>query len=164
MTREAFKSLFDEHFDSVRNYIYYRCGDAELATDIAQDTFMRVWEKQLDIIPGNTVGLFYKIAHDMFISRYRKATLDIKFKNSLELEHDKITPEDQMTYNELTSKYEQALSDLSEKQRVVFLMSRSEGLKYNEIAQRLHLSVKAVEKRMSKALAYFKEKLITENL
>ena len=79
------------------------------------------------------------------------------------IEHDEYTPEDQMAYNELHAKYEKALADMSEKQRVVFLMSRSEGLKYNEIAERLQLSVKAAEKRMSKALAYFKEKLLVEN-
>lgn len=163
MTRETFKSLFDEHFDSVRNYIYYRCGDAELATDVAQETFMKVWEKQLDVIPGKSVGLFYKIAHDLFISRYRRSALDTKFKNSLSLDHDNNTPEDVIAYNELQHKYEKALADMSEKQRVVFLMSRTEGLKYQEIADRLQLSIKAVEKRMSKALSYFKEKLLVED-
>lgn len=159
MTQEAFKYLFDKHFDAVRNYLYYRCGDAELATDIAQDTFMRVWEKQLDVLPDKSVGLFYKIANDLFISRHRKINVDAKFKNSLTIDSDEETPESKMTYVELSETYERALADMNEKQRVVFLMSRSEDLRYSEIAERLQLSVKAVEKRMSQALAYFREKL-----
>ena len=48
---------------------------------------------------------------------------------------------------------------MPEKQRTVFLMSRVEDLKYKEIAERLDLSQKAVEKRMSLALAFLKEKI-----
>lgn len=162
MTQKEFKTLFDRHFDAVRNYLYYRCGDAELATDIAQDTFMRVWEKQLDILPDKSAGLFYKIASDLFISRHRKINSDTKFKNSLTIDSDADTPEAKLTYKELKSTYENALAEMNEKQRVVFLMSRTEDLKYSEIAERLQLSVKAVEKRMSQALAYFREKLAVE--
>ncbi|MFB6340725.1 sigma-70 family RNA polymerase sigma factor [Saccharicrinis sp. FJH62] len=161
MSREEFKLIFDKYFDTVRNYIYYRSGDAELATDIAQDTFLRVWEKQLEYIPGKIVGLLYKIASDLFISRYRHDSLQIKFRNSITIDYDENTPENDMAYRELQQKYETALANLSEKQRTVFLMSRNEGLKYHEIAERLDLSVKAVEKRMKIALDYLKENLLT---
>ena len=59
----------------------------------------------------------------------------------------------------MKEKYAKALADLGEKQRTVFLMARMEGLKYHEIAERLNLSVKAVEKRMSIALDFFKKAL-----
>jgi RNA polymerase sigma-70 factor (ECF subfamily) len=48
---------------------------------------------------------------------------------------------------------------MDEKNRVVFLMNRIDDLTYNEIAMNLGLSVKAVEKRMGKALSFLKEKL-----
>lgn len=160
MSRDEFKLIFDRHFDAVRNYIYYRSGDAELATDIAQDTFLKVWEKQFEYIPEKILGLLYKISSDLFISRYRHEALKTKFANSVSLEQVVHTPEDALAYNELQTKYEKALADLNEKQRVVFLMSRNDGLKYYEIADRLGLSVKAVEKRMKIALDYLKEKLL----
>lgn len=160
MTREEFKTLFDRHFKAVRNYIYYRSGDAELATDIAQDTFMRVWEKQLVIEPDKTIGLLFKIASDLFVSSYRRESLSTKFKNSVVLSGTPETPDQRAEYNELSDKYEHALATMGENQRVVFLLSRVEGLKYNEIADQLQLSVKAVEKRMSQALDYFREKLL----
>lgn len=69
------------------------------------------------------------------------------------------SPEKILEYKELKSKYELALSRLSEKQRVVFLMSRTEDFKYSEIAERLNLSVKAVEKRMKNALGFLKKAL-----
>lgn len=159
MTRAQFKDLFDNHFDSVRNYIYYRSGDAEVATDIAQETFLRIWEKQPSSDQNNITGLLYKIARDQFVSQYRKQKVISKFK--LNTKHDiaGISPEDQMMFEELKDRYEIALANLPEKQRSVFLMSRMEQLKYNEIAERLGLSIKAVEKRMNLALAFLRQAL-----
>jgi RNA polymerase sigma factor, sigma-70 family len=159
LTQEEFKILFDKHFDSIRNYIYYRSGDEELATDIAQESFMKVWEKNLPYEEKPNKSLLYKIASDIFISKYRRDKVAQKYLAKLEPSVDKNSPEEQMQYEELKNKYELALSSLSEKQRTVFLMSRNEGLKYQEIADRLELSVKAVEKRMTHALLYLRNAL-----
>lgn len=158
MTKESFKELFDTYFDSVRNYIFYRSGDTELATDIAQETFMKIWEKKFENI-GKIKALLFKIAGDLFINQYRKQQTSIKFKRSIEMNEDEYTPEEELEYNELKRKYEKALSSLPEKQRMVFLMSRYDGLKYQEISERLKISVKTVEKRMSKTLSYMREHL-----
>lgn len=159
MTQEEFKILFDKHFDSIRNYIYYRSGDEELATDIAQESFMKVWEKDLSYDEKPIKSLLYKIASDIFISKYRRDKVAQKYLAKLEPSIDNHSPEEQMQYEELKNKYELALSSLSDKQRTVFLMSRNEGLKYQEIADRLELSVKAVEKRMTYALSYLRNAL-----
>lgn len=156
MTREQFKSLFDNHFDSVRNYIYYRSGDAELATDVAQDTFLRIWEKQPSD-QKNITGLLFKIASDQFISQYRRQKVLSKFKLDSKPDRMVSSPEEQLVFEELKDRYEAALASLPEKQRTVFLMSRMDQLKYHEIAERLSLSVKAVEKRMTLALLFLKK-------
>ncbi|TFH26757.1 MAG: RNA polymerase subunit sigma-24, partial [Bacteroidia bacterium] len=51
MNKEQFKSLFDRYFDDIRRYLYYRSGDEALSTDLAQDTFMRIWEKEMVLMP-----------------------------------------------------------------------------------------------------------------
>ncbi len=159
MEKENFRILFNKHFESVRNYIYYRCGDQDLATDVAQETFMRIWEKQLLNTPEKIVGLLFKIASDLFVSNYRKQQVDLKFRNGLTENELDYSPEDSLEYSELKAKYEKAISNLSEKQRIVFLMSRNDELKYSEIAQRLDISVKAVEKRMTKAISELKQEM-----
>lgn len=162
MTREEFKNLFDTHFEPLRNYIYYRCGDAELATDIAQEVFMKIWEKQPKQAPKELLGLLYKMAKDAFISKYRRSKVEQAFMARPPNNAESQSPEEEMSYKELKSSYERALKEMPEIQREVFLMSRMEELKYKEIAERLELSVKAVEKRMKNALQYLREALATQ--
>lgn len=159
MTRDEFKTLFDRNFDDVRNYLYYRCGDGELATDMAQETFLRIWEKQLGEGRGNIRALLFKIAGDLFVSHYRRQKALTRIRLELKPETATLSPEEQLLFTEMKDSYETALALLPEKQRTVFLMSRLDRLKYHEIAERLGLSVKAVEKRMTLALAFLKEKM-----
>lgn len=159
MTREEFKKLFDTYFDDLRRYILYRSGDEELATDIAQETFMRIWEKQMVIDQSTVKGLLFKIAGNLFISHYRKDQVANRFFKTYKPSGLALSPEEQVNFNELKNAYEKALTTMPEKQRVVFLMSRIDELTYKEIAENLNLSVKAIEKRMNLALDHLKRNL-----
>ncbi|MCI5059392.1 MAG: sigma-70 family RNA polymerase sigma factor, partial [Flavobacteriales bacterium] len=97
-------------------------------------------------------SLLYKMANEKFISEYRKDKNAKQYADSFKLQLIEETPETKMMYQETLSKYQSVLASLPESQRVVFLLSRSEGLTYKEIAERLDLSIKAIEKRMSQAL------------
>ena len=159
MTKDQFNSCFNKFFDPIRSFIYFRCGDQEVATDIAQDSFMKIWEKNLEYNENQIKGLLYKISKELWISQYRKLDSARKFELNLTYEDERITPEDLLEYDELRVKYEEVLSILPENQREVFLMSRMEDLTYKEIADRLDISVKAIEKRMSLALRTLRKEL-----
>jgi len=159
LTREEFKSCFDELFDPVRNYLYYRCGDDGLSTDVTQETFIKLWKKQFPYEANRTKGLVYKMANDALISHLRRKKVKDDHLNSLELKLELISPEKELEFKELQAHYEHTLAQLPEKQRTVFLMNRIDELSYREIAERLSISVKAVEKRMSSAIAFLKQKL-----
>jgi len=159
LKKEEFKILFETHFEDVRRYILYRSGNDEMATDIAQDTFLRIWEKQMTIESKTAKGLLFKIAGDLFITQYRKEQVAFNFFNTFQPNHKSSTPEDEINFQELQKAYDTALKTMPEKQRTVFLMNRIDELKYKEIADQLELSVKAVEKRMSQALDHLKTHL-----
>lgn len=148
------------HFESVRRFIYYRCGDTELATDVGQETFLKIWEKQLSPDSGKEIALLFKIASNILISRIRKDKSALNYRKSMVVRNEDDTPADQLEYEELKKKYEHVLQALSDKQRTVFLLSRVEELSYLEMSQQLGISVKAVEKRMSLALASLRKALL----
>ncbi|MEL6536629.1 MAG: RNA polymerase sigma factor [Bacteroidota bacterium] len=152
MTQTEFKSCFDRWFDELRNYLTYRCGDSDLATDLVQEAYMKVWEKGLEYQGERTKSLLYKVANEAWISQYRKQGSAEKYRLELQWTEEHNSTEDKLHYQELKECYERALARLSEKRRVVYLLSRVEHLSYPEIAQRLGLTVKAVEKRMKGAL------------
>nr|WP_294896321.1 sigma-70 family RNA polymerase sigma factor [uncultured Pedobacter sp.] len=159
MEKEVFKFLFDTHFEAIKNYLFYRTGDVDIATDITQDVFVRVWEKQLAIDESNGKYMLYKIARDMLVSKYRRIEVENKYTNRMQLELTELVVDHSYDYKQLKSNYEEALIKLPEKQRTVFMMSRMEELKYTEIAERLDISIKTVEKRMSNALFYLRKVL-----
>ena len=154
--------MFEIHFAGIRNYVFYRSGDTEIATDIAQETFLKIWEKQDVIQPEKVKGLLYKIAGDLFITHYRKEKRSAGFLKNFVLDDINPSPDEVLAFEQLKGKYQEALEDMPVKQRTVFLMSRMENLKYSEIAQNLELSVKAVEKRMNMALKHLRNYLTQE--
>lgn len=161
MKKSEFKNIFDSYFDSIRNYIYYRCADENIASDIAQDVFMRVWEKKDAIDTKNIKALLYKIANDMVISEYRKSATRFNYaKDMIAIGMDNLSPQEVLQFEELKANYSSALNEMGELQREAFLMSRNEDLKYHEISDRLGISVKAVEKRITGALQFLKAKLL----
>ena len=161
LNKTEFKQLFDKYFDTIRSFIFYRCGDTDAASDMAQDVFMKVWEKREQLDSFNIKSLLYKIANDMVISNYRKSSTRMDYENSMTIQNDSpLSPEEELNFEELTSTYAKALEKMPETQRVVFLMSRNDELKYHEIAGCLDISVKAVEKRMSAALQFLRTELL----
>jgi RNA polymerase sigma-70 factor (ECF subfamily) len=161
ISKAEFKQLFDKYFDTIRSFIFYRCGDRDAASDMAQDVFMKIWEKREQLDNLNLKPLLYKIANDMVISNYRKSSTRLDYEVSMSIQIDSpLSPEDELNFEELASTYAKALEKMPELQRVVFLMSRNDELKYSEIAQCLDISVKAVEKRMSAALQFLRTELL----
>ncbi|MDP3442328.1 MAG: sigma factor, partial [Ignavibacteria bacterium] len=92
MKKEEFKTIFNTHFEDVRRYILYRSGNEEMATDIAQDTFLRIWEKQLMIDQKTARGLLLKIAGDLFINQYRRDQVAFNFLNTFQPANKSTTP------------------------------------------------------------------------
>lgn len=130
-----------------------------MAEDLSQDVFIKLWEHRSKIDKKTVKAYLYTIALNLTINHNRRRSLHFKFTNQIKSQSDSESPQTIAEMNEYKNILDQALSKLSAGGREVFLMNRLEDLTYSEIAERLGLSVKAIEKRMSKALKQLKEQL-----
>jgi len=156
--QSQFEALFREHFPALMAFSRKILGDEDDAREVVQGVFIRLWEKResLDDFASLKSYLFTSVHNrSLNVVRDRKKFSDAEVPDvagSLDVEQ-------QMEALELEEKMKAVIGDLPEKCRQVFEMSRFEGLKYGEIAERLQISVKTVENQMSKALKILREKL-----
>ncbi len=148
----VFKKIFDDHSSPLRNFIYYRSGNLELSQDLVQEAFVKLWQNCAKVPVDKAKSYLYKIAKNMLLNNVAHNKVRLKYESSISKENDNETPEFKMEEEEFKKSLLSAIEELPEDQRIVFLMSRIDKKKYREIAEELDLSVKAVEKRMHKAL------------
>ena len=158
MTAKDFKMIYDAHFDDLRRYLIYRSGDQDLSGDIAQNVFMKVWTKKIEIASGNIKSLLFKMATDEFISHIRRKKVEKEYTKSI---YFRLIRESDNNDDLLEKKvlFQKALNQLPEKQKTALLMNKMQGLTHKEIAEILNLSQKAIEKRILLAMETLKQNL-----
>jgi RNA polymerase sigma-70 factor (family 1) len=154
-----FDNIFTRWYEPVRNFVYYKSGDIQVAEDIAQDVFLKIWEKREGIRIETVKSLLYKVATNLFLNRMEHHKVLLKFIPPDPSEMKVAGPDFELEMKEFDKKLQTALTDLDEKQRTVFLMNRIDGFTYLQIAETMGLSVKAIEKRMEKAIAFLKKRI-----
>lgn len=159
LTTEEYQTYFNDYYGAIRNYLYFKTGDEGMAEDIAQDTFVKLWENRHKIERKTVKSYLYTIAGNLAINQLKRQQLQYKFMNQVEFHQDNLDPDYLLRMKEFDKKLQEVIASMPEGSREVFLMNRLEDLKYREIAERIGITVKAVEKRMSKALQILREKL-----
>ena len=154
-----FKKIFDEHANTIRNFIYYKCGNMDLAEDITQDTFIKLWENCSKVVLGKAKSFIMKIAQNAFINETHRQKVILNHKNELSSELHTQSPEFLLEEKEFLQKLKRSIAELPEKQREVFLLNRIDKKKYWEIAEIVGISQKGVERRMHLALRELRKKV-----
>jgi RNA polymerase sigma-70 factor (family 1) len=147
---------FERQFKTVapllRNFLIFKFKDEFSAEDMVQEAFSVLWQNCKKVIPSHAKAYVFRIAQNQFMSKFKKQKTA---QNHIEFVVNKSESEDPafiMEYNEFESTIQASINKLPDGQREVFLLNRIEKKTYKEIADLLELSVKAVEKRMHKAL------------
>lgn len=147
-----FKTLYDEWAQPLFRFIYFKSKDEELAQDIVQDTFVKYWDKIESVASGKEKSYLFTTAKNLFLNTVEHHKVVAKHRESNLPKNETSDPHYDLEVSEFKTKLENAIAQLPDKQREVFLMHRVEGYKYKEISQLLDVTQKAVEKRMSQAL------------
>lgn len=147
-----FEALFRQHSRTLRNYIFYKCGDAELAEDMVQEAYIKLWNNCKDIPFANALFFLKRVANNAFLNVVKHQKVVLAHEKTPTSDVTNEDPSFVLEEKEFMQKLENAIANLSEKQREVFLLNRIDKKTYAEIAVFLDISQKAVEKRMRNAL------------
>lgn len=162
---KAFEFLFKSYYPRLRGYAMRFIGDEETVRDIIQECFLRFWERRELLTGLSLTSLFFAMVrngclnylkHKSIVEKYQIEYLAaIDGEERLYYADFMQDADHKLLYKELQEQIGIVLNQLPNRSREVFLLSRFNGLKNREIADKLQISTTAVEKHISRALQYF---------
>lgn len=157
----TFHKVYIDNEIAIRNFLFYKLGDLEKARDFTQESFIRLWNNCAKVAIEKVKGFLFTTANRLFLDHYDHQKVVLKFEYRMDRSEDRMEQNPEFIYEgeEFKNRLESAVSDLPEKQRVVFLMSRIDKHKNKEIAEIMDISIKTVEKHISSAVKTLKENL-----
>lgn len=153
--------LFEAYYAYICKAVYKIIPDTVLVEDLAQEVFLELWRKRSQIHITTSLKAYLRRA------AVNKALNYIR-DNRVKLTNQERAPEvrarqagalQQMEADELQQVIDQAVDGLPDRCRIIFILSRFEGMTYHEIAEQLDISVKTVENQISKALRTLRDRL-----
>ncbi len=162
LDKTTFERLFRDEFKGLVLFAIQYVKDYEAAREIVQEAFIGMWDKRAQIDLSRPVKTYLSTTVRNRSLNYLRDNK--KFDTRL-LAQENLFPlasyeqTDRLVERELQDRIQYAISELPEKCREVFLLSRNEHLKYQAIADKLEISVKTVETQMSKALQHLRIRL-----
>lgn len=148
-------TLYSEHHGWLHAWLRKRLGNSFDAADLAQDTFLRVLTKDVQLAIREPRAFLMTIAQGMVANLYRRQKIEQAYIEALALmpESYAISPEERLIMLEALIEIDTLLNGLSVPVRKAFLMSQLDGLSHAEIGYRLDISVATVKRHIAKAVA-----------
>jgi RNA polymerase sigma-70 factor (ECF subfamily) len=160
--KESFELLFRQYYQMLCSYAYRFVNDADTAEEIVQDLFYKIWEKRSEIeINTSEKSYLYSAVHNRCLKFIEHRNVESRYKSYYLMHGSEIdnAPQQNSNVNELQNIIDQTLDTLPERCGRIFRLNRFEGLKYQEIADKLAISIKTVEANMGKALKILRKNL-----
>lgn len=161
----AYELIFRRYYVSLCGFAMRFVEQPETSEEIVQDIFLKLWEKKAGLtIDTSLKSYLFKAVYNscnnyLAHAKVRNRYVSLVRESILKHEHAADPVLDSLTYKELDQKINQAIEDLPAECRKIFKLSRLEGMKYAEIADSLHISIKTVETQVSRALQRLRTEL-----
>lgn len=172
MTRTSGHSLsrfVELYYEELRQHISQRTGSNTLAEEVIQETWLRAHTSDANI-PANPRAYIYRIANNLAIDLIRRESIRKLNNPHISEQTDEIidqkvspdpSPEAIAISKQEIAAINQVIEQLPDKCRQAFLLYRSEGLTMREVAMRLTISHKTVEKHIARAMLHCRKYLAT---
>ncbi|MBO9731949.1 MAG: RNA polymerase sigma-70 factor [Chitinophaga sp.] len=166
----TFESLFKTYYPALCTFAYDFVNRHDLAEEIVQDTFMKIWEKYDDLnIQVSEKAYLYRAVQNNCLNFIKQNKNRTQYSSELlqqmesriqlfSLPSD--SPADMLETSELEQLAEKAIRKLPPQCQDVFRLSRFEQLSYPEISRHLGISVNTVKTQMTRALQRLRDELL----
>lgn len=149
----VFEEVYYKYHKRFYFYILKRTASEELAEEVVQIAFIKLWENREGLSGNFPVEVqIARIARFVMVNVLRKKASERKTLNVIQQTTEAAIVYDPVAGKQLIEKVSQTIDGLPPECRKIFILSRDEGLSYAEIADRLSISPKTVENQISKAL------------
>ncbi|MEL1223199.1 MAG: RNA polymerase sigma-70 factor [Candidatus Neomarinimicrobiota bacterium] len=161
--KNAFHQLFSNFYDILFRFVVYKVKDSDLAEDISQETFLRVWKKRADLLPEKSFfSLIARISTNLCYDHFRHSAVRKRHEDQIPV-YGKSHFDDPEKMNQAKVVEEEIQRIVNEKLpdkcKSIFILSRIENRTNREIAEMLELSIRTVENQIYRALKILKENL-----
>ena len=158
----SYKVLYDKYAPMLFAFSRKYLQTQEDAEEIVQEVFLRIWEKKENIDEYQSFSSYViQAAKYRIYNGFRKKVneqADLDFLMYADDSSRNFTELD-VNYHAVKKKAESAITAMPPKRQEIFRLSREDGLKNREIAERLQISIKTVENQMGLALKFLKDEL-----
>lgn len=156
--KKAFKKVYFEYFQPLYRFILLQTGSCETAKDLTQDVFTRLWLHRSKLeIHTSLRAYLYRAAYNAVIDFRRSEEKKKTYCTELLEEHKQVHFQDSI---ENRTALQIAISKLPENIRLIYILSRYQGLKYAEISETCKISIRTIEERIKKALQLLRKELL----
>lgn len=163
-SHEAFTTIYNTYWSKVYNFSRLYTISSDDAKEAVQNIFVDLWEIRASLDETKSLeGLLFIMTRN-FIFNQSKKHLNEEFYKATVLQaynedyiQNHCDIEDQLVAKQLSQYIDRLIASLPERQKLAFTLSRKQHLSYQEIALRMNISEKAVEKLITKALKYLKQ-------
>ncbi|HEY4788395.1 MAG TPA: RNA polymerase sigma-70 factor [Bacteroidales bacterium] len=156
----AFDLLFRKYYTPLCRFAVKMNGSETAAEEAVQEVFIYLWEQRQHLaISKSVISYLFQSVKNKVYEHFRKVQTRTKYEEEfISISQDgEDTPEKQLDDYEISCLVWNAVDQLPEKCKVIFQLSREEGLTYNEIAEHLQISAKTVENQMGIAFKKLRE-------
>lgn len=159
---KAFRMLYDMYRSKIYSVARKMTGVETIAEDIVQEVFMKLWLHKDKMSEINYFNSYLNtVTRNHIFNALRKIAHEDAFLTKLINKTEKTGKDsfDMIVYNQLQKLVNCAVEMLPPQQKKVYLLSRSEGLAHDEIAEKLHISKSTVKGHIVEALRFIKSYL-----
>jgi len=164
---EAFDHLFNYYNQRLYFFAKSILKNKEDAHDIVQEVFLRVWRNRDTLDPHSSFKSFlFTVSYNIIVDTLRKRISEQSFRDELIKNAiiDESSADKDLSYNELNSIYQEAINELPDKRKEIYRLHRFDNLSYQEIADKLNISINTVRNQMAHAISYLRGRIGKETL